>query len=93
MSAGIDLAAQKDHVETAAADVPWAKVGEGIDHVLTKLIPLSDQSDAEYLSQHASDQQVNDAITKVSGYRRADIAYNALSWEIARSAKVSGRRF
>jgi hypothetical protein len=78
MAAGITQAAQKTQPDAAAADVPWAKVGEGIDQVLTKLIPLSDQSDAEYLSQHASDPLVQDALAKVSQMRRADIAYGAL---------------
>ena len=78
MAAGISQAAQKKQPEAAAADIPWAKAGEGIDRVLTKLIPLSDQSDAEYLSQHASDPLVQDAMSKIGQMRRADIAYGAL---------------
>ena len=37
------------------------------------------QSDNEFLSQHSSDPQVQDALAKVSKMRRADIAYAALT--------------
>ncbi|MDB5356746.1 MAG: hypothetical protein JWN24_3199 [Phycisphaerales bacterium] len=79
MSQGIGQAAARTKIDEAASDIPWGKVGAAIDSALVKLNPLAEQADAEFISLHAADQQVQDALAQVAQMRRADIAYAALT--------------
>lgn len=79
VNAALALAAQKTRPELAAAEIPWQKTGERLDAAITKLIPLSDSADAEFLAQHQNDPAVTEPLAKVAQLRRADVAYGALT--------------
>jgi hypothetical protein len=79
MSQAIGQAVARTKIDEAAADIPWGKIGAALDASLVKLNPLAEQADNEFITQHAGDPQVQDALAQVAQMRRADIAYAALT--------------
>jgi hypothetical protein len=76
---GQSVAARAANLHDAVAAVPWNFIQTNLDAGLRDLKLAADSADAEFLRQHQTDSDVQDALARVSKKSRADLVFEILT--------------
>ena len=69
------------------ADVPWQALHDSLSKAIAQLIPLARRAEQRFLDKHGTDPRVKDAMAKVRGLNRGELAYAAFTADSARGLK------